>query len=83
MQDLEIRFAEGIRAHRNINSLVILKGTQTQFLMLRERHRLRLFKAKILRGRLGPEGRKGKCCWIKNGVVRSFLICTAGQEHSE
>jgi hypothetical protein len=64
-----------IKIYRTIISLLVLHGFEIWSLTLREVHRLRVFKNRVLRGILGPKGRKcregGENC-----IMRSFISCT-------
>jgi hypothetical protein len=54
---------------------VVLYGFETLSLILREKHKLRLFENWVLRGVFGPNKDEVAGEWRKF-IMRSFMICT-------
>jgi hypothetical protein len=67
-----------MRIYKTIILPVILYGCETWSLTLREEHRLRVFKNRVLRRIFGPKMDEVTGGW-RNCTMRSFVICTLRQ----
>jgi hypothetical protein len=61
--------------YRTIILSVVLNGCETWSLILREKHRLRMFENRVLR-RIFELNRDEVTGGGKNCIMRSFVICT-------
>jgi len=52
------------------------EGIETRSLTLREKHRLRVLKNRVLRKIIGHKKQKAKGGWT-NTTMKSFIICTS------
>jgi hypothetical protein len=58
---------------------MVLYGSETWPLTLREEHRLRMFENRVLRRIFGPKGDEVIGGWKKNCITRSFITSTLRQ----